>query len=167
VNLVGDFYKLLAFLHAERIDVDTPEGSARFGALARFSEVLADFEHVHRRGRTEEDGRERVFRGAQDRGKPYLQALARYLVFYAFDAYEEFEGSRRRISTQCRFSRSTRRRGWSGRWSSCPRWSSHDSLPAARGSRRSGRFRSRSFRRRSGRATRGAKRRSAGSSTSL
>jgi len=92
VNLVGDFYKLLAFLGAERIDVDTPEGSARFGGLARFSQVLADFEHVHRRGRKEEEGRNRVFRGAQDRGKPYLQALGRYLLYYAFDAYEEFEG---------------------------------------------------------------------------
>lgn len=92
INLVGDFYKLLAFLHVERIDVDTPEGSARFGALARFSEVLADFEHVHRRGRKGDDADGRAFRGAQDRGRPYLQALGRYLLYYAFDAYEEFEG---------------------------------------------------------------------------
>jgi DNA helicase II / ATP-dependent DNA helicase PcrA len=92
VNLVGDFYGLLSFLHAEAIDVDLPQGSARFGAYARFSRVLADFEHVHRRGRRVEENGARVFHGARDRGPQYLGALGKYLLYYAFDAYEEFEG---------------------------------------------------------------------------
>ncbi len=91
-NLVGDFYRLLLFLRAQRTNIDTPEGSARFGAFARFSQVLADFEHVFRRGRYVDDNGLRRFRGGRDRGKPYFQALYNYLLHYARDAYEEFEG---------------------------------------------------------------------------
>lgn len=92
VNLVGDFYRLLYRLGGHEIDLNTPAGSARFGALGRFSTVLADFEHVYRRSRyVEEDGK-RVFRGGRDRGKEYFQALHRYLLYYARDAYEDFEG---------------------------------------------------------------------------
>jgi DNA helicase-2/ATP-dependent DNA helicase PcrA len=92
VSLVGDFYRLLWTLRAHEIDVDTPEGSARFGAFARFSQILADFEHVNRRGRYVEEGGTRAFRGGRDRGKPYFQSLHNYLLHYARDAYEEFEG---------------------------------------------------------------------------
>lgn len=92
VSLVGDLYRLLATLGVHTIDVDTPEGAARLGALARFSKILADYEHVNRRGRwIEEDGKRR-YRGGRDRGKPYFQGLANYLLHYARDAYEEFEG---------------------------------------------------------------------------
>jgi DNA helicase-2/ATP-dependent DNA helicase PcrA len=92
VSLVGDFYRLLATLGAERIDPDTPEGSARLGALARFSQVLADFEHVNRRGRYVEEAGRRVFRAGQDRGKTYFRNLHNYLLHYARDAYEDFAG---------------------------------------------------------------------------
>jgi DNA helicase-2/ATP-dependent DNA helicase PcrA len=93
VNLVGDFYKLLNRLRAHEIDLNTPEGAARLGALARFSQMLADYEHVNRRGRYVEGGEGgRTFRGGQDRGSYYLQGLANYLVHYARDAYEDFEG---------------------------------------------------------------------------
>jgi DNA helicase-2/ATP-dependent DNA helicase PcrA len=92
VSLVGHYYRHLFFLGAFRIDLDTPEGSARFGALARFSELLADFEHVTRRGRYVEENGERVFRGGRDRGKAYLESLYRYLIYYARDAYEDFPG---------------------------------------------------------------------------
>jgi DNA helicase-2/ATP-dependent DNA helicase PcrA len=92
VNLVGDFYQLLSRLGAHEIDLQAPEGAARFGGFARFSKVLADFEHVTRRGRYVQEGGERVFRGGRDRGKPYFQALANYLLHYAHEAYEEFEG---------------------------------------------------------------------------
>ena len=51
VNLVGDFYRLLHELGVHQTDLTVAAGSARMGALARFSEVLADFEHVNRRGR--------------------------------------------------------------------------------------------------------------------
>ena len=92
VSLVGHYYRHLFFLGAFRIDLETPEGSARFGALARFSELLADFEHVTRRGRYVVENGVRVFRGGRDRGRPYLESLYRYLVYYARDAYEDFLG---------------------------------------------------------------------------
>ncbi|MGH8545180.1 MAG: ATP-dependent helicase, partial [Gammaproteobacteria bacterium] len=91
-NLVGDFYRLLYQVGAHEIDIETPEGSARFGALGRFSTVLADFEHVFRRGRyVAEDGNV-IFRGGRDRGREYFEALHRYLLYYARNAYEDFEG---------------------------------------------------------------------------
>lgn len=91
-NLVGDFYKLLFRLGAQEIDIDTAQGSARFGAFARFSTVLADFEHTFRRGRYVEEKGERSWRGGRERGREYLQSLHRYLLYYARDAYEDFEG---------------------------------------------------------------------------
>jgi len=92
VSLVGDFYKLLNFLGAQNIDLNRPEGSARFGAFARFSKVLADFEHVTRRGRYIPENDKQVFRGGRDRGKPFYHKLHNYLLHYARDAYEDFEG---------------------------------------------------------------------------
>lgn len=92
INLVGDLYQLLAVLGADRIDLSTPAGVARLGALARFSQVLADFEHTHRRGRYVEENGRPTFRGGQDRGRSYLTSLAGYLLYYARDAYEDFEG---------------------------------------------------------------------------
>lgn len=92
VSLVDDFYALLAFLGGHEVDVDTPMGSARFGAFARFSALLADFEHVHRRGHKAMEGEARVFHAGRDRGKPYFQALYNYLLHWARDAYEDFAG---------------------------------------------------------------------------
>jgi DNA helicase-2/ATP-dependent DNA helicase PcrA len=91
-NLVGDFYRLLYRLRAHEIDINTPEGSARFGALGRFSTVLADFEHVFRRGRWITENGQRIFRGGREGGKEYFETLHRYLLYYARDAYEDFEG---------------------------------------------------------------------------
>lgn len=92
VSLVGDFYRLLQRLGLDRVDPDTKAGAARLGAFARFSQILADFEHVTRRGRYVEEEGSREFRGGQDRGLPYAQQLTSYLCHYAFGAYEEFEG---------------------------------------------------------------------------
>jgi DNA helicase-2/ATP-dependent DNA helicase PcrA len=92
IDLVGDFYKLLNFLGAQHIDIQGPPGSARLGGFARFSEVLADFEHVTRRGRFVSEDNKQVFRGGRDRGKPFYQKLYNYLLHYARDAYEDFEG---------------------------------------------------------------------------
>jgi DNA helicase-2/ATP-dependent DNA helicase PcrA len=90
--LVGDLYRLYHELGVHRTDLSTATGSARMGALARFSEVLADFEHVNRRGRQVDKDGELVFEAANDRGKSYFWALHNYLLHYARDAYEEFEG---------------------------------------------------------------------------
>lgn len=92
VSLVGDFYQFLERLGAADIDVDSPQGSAQFGALARFSTVLGDFEHVNRRSRWVDDDDGRRWRTGRDRGKRYFQALANYLVHYAHEAYEDFDG---------------------------------------------------------------------------
>jgi len=92
VNLIGDYYKLLRFLGVHQIDLSTPVGSAQMGALARLSEVLADFEHVYRRGRQVEKDGELVFESGEDRGRRYFQSLHNYLLHYARDAYEDFEG---------------------------------------------------------------------------
>lgn len=92
VNLVGDFYRLLNFLKVHEIDVDSPSGSARFGAFARFSQLLADFEHVTRRGQPVSDNGRRVYRAGRDRGLVYYRKLYSYLMYYARDAYEDFDG---------------------------------------------------------------------------
>lgn len=91
-NLVGDYYRLLHLLDVYHADLSTLVGSARMGALARFSEVIADFEHVHRRGRQVDQDGNLVFEAGNDRGKSYFKALHNYLLHYARDAYEEFEG---------------------------------------------------------------------------
>lgn len=95
VSLVGDYYKILARLGVQRIDPKTPSGSARLGALARFSQVLADFEHVTRRARYKDEEMGTAFRGGRDRGKEFFTALHRYLLHYAQDAYEDWSGDER------------------------------------------------------------------------
>ena len=92
VNLVGDYYRLLHELGVHNTDLTSPAGSARMGALSRFSEVLVDFEHIQRRGRQVDKDGELAFEAGLDRGLGYFRALHNYLVHYARDAYEEFEG---------------------------------------------------------------------------
>ncbi|HEV3260504.1 MAG TPA: ATP-dependent DNA helicase [Gemmataceae bacterium] len=92
VNLVRDYYRLLNLLSVQNLDLNDASASARMGCLARFSHILADFEHVTRRARYVEEAGERVFRGGQDRGTWFYQRLFNYLQYYALDAYEDFEG---------------------------------------------------------------------------
>lgn len=92
VNLVGDFYDLLFRLGAHELDLSNARQAAQFGAFARFSRILADFEHVTRRGRYVEEEGQRVFRGGRDRGPEYYKRLHKYLLYYARDAYEDFDG---------------------------------------------------------------------------
>lgn len=90
-NLVRDFYRLLRILGVHRWDSGNDGQSLRLGTLARFSQLLADFEHTRRRARwTEKDG-ESVYLGGQSRG-PYLYlTLFNYLQYYAKEAYEDYE----------------------------------------------------------------------------
>ncbi len=92
VNLVRDYYRLLNLLGVQTLDLDDPATSARMGCLARFSQILADFEHVTRRARYVEEQGQQVFRGGQDRGLYFYQRLFNFLQYYALDAYEDFEG---------------------------------------------------------------------------
>jgi DNA helicase-2/ATP-dependent DNA helicase PcrA len=92
-NLIEDLYLLMQTLGADSWDLEAPDVVARMGALARFSNILADFENTTRRGRYEKDDTgQRVFRGGLDRGTMYYQRLAGYLRYYAQEEYEEFEG---------------------------------------------------------------------------
>ena len=122
VSLVDDFYKLLARLGAVQTDLDTPAGSARFGAWARFSEVLADFEHVQRRGHVvDEDGR-RAFKSprviaARRTSRPSTTTCSTGPVTPTRTSPAR-SGS---PSTPSTSSPSTRPRAWSGRLCSCPR----------------------------------------------
>jgi DNA helicase II / ATP-dependent DNA helicase PcrA len=92
INLVRDYYKLLNLLGVQNLELEDASASARMGCLARFSQILADFEHVTRRARYVDEGSGRVFRGGQDRGIWSYQRLFNYLQHYALDAYEDFEG---------------------------------------------------------------------------
>lgn len=96
VNLVGDFYKLLNLLGAQKIDENTAQGAARLGSFGRFSELLADFEHVSRRGRPEAGHGD--YQAGLDRGLTYFRRLYYYLLYYARDAYEDFEGEPAELS---------------------------------------------------------------------
>lgn len=93
VNLIRDYYVLLHELRAHELDPDVSEDSTRLGSLARFSNILADFENVTRRGRWLPDDKGTLtFTGGMDRGVPYYQALANFLVHYATSEYDEYEG---------------------------------------------------------------------------
>jgi DNA helicase-2/ATP-dependent DNA helicase PcrA len=92
VNLIRDFYKLLNILGIPKLDLSDPIQSARMGCLARFSQILADFEHVTRRARWIEDGGDWTYRGGTDRGQWYYRRLFNYLQYYALEAYEDFGG---------------------------------------------------------------------------
>jgi DNA helicase-2/ATP-dependent DNA helicase PcrA len=92
VNLVRDYYRLLRLVGVNTLDLDDPADSARMGTLARFSQILADFEHVTRRARYVDEQGQQIFRGGQDRGIYFYQRLYNYLQYYALDAYEDFEG---------------------------------------------------------------------------
>lgn len=91
-NLVRGYYSLLRLLGVHKWDLEDPETAARVGTLARFSELLADFEHVRRRARWVDEGGEAVYRAGQDRGTWFYRNLFNYLQYYARDTYEDFEG---------------------------------------------------------------------------
>jgi len=92
VNLVHDYYKLLNLVGVQKLDIEKQPAAARMGTLARFSQILADYEHVTRRARyVAEDGK-RVYRGGTDRGTWFYVRLFNFLQYYALDAYEDFEG---------------------------------------------------------------------------
>jgi DNA helicase-2/ATP-dependent DNA helicase PcrA len=93
VDLVGAYYRLLRLLCIHRWKIDDADQSHRLGVLARFSELLADFESVTRRARRVREGGdgERVSGGLSG-GETYLDRLANYISFYAQTEYDDFEG---------------------------------------------------------------------------
>ncbi len=93
MNFVRDYYRLLRRLGVAELDLADPVACNRMGTLARFSVVLADFEHVTRRSRYEDgaDGRPEFCSG-RDRGRWYYQGSFNYLQHFALDKYEDFDG---------------------------------------------------------------------------
>ncbi|MBI2683800.1 MAG: ATP-dependent helicase [Actinobacteria bacterium] len=90
-NLVGELYELLAELDIRSLDLSNPHQLNRVGTLARFSSLLADYESVRRRSRSDAEVQgEQV--GGQDRGSWYYKNLAIHIVNYAHGAYEGFDG---------------------------------------------------------------------------
>lgn len=85
-NLVGDFYGLLEFLNVGEWDSRDPATIARLGTVARFTQVLVDFESVSRRTRNA-GARER-----RDRPSWFYRRLLAYMQYYAIGAYEAFLG---------------------------------------------------------------------------
>jgi DNA helicase II / ATP-dependent DNA helicase PcrA len=78
-NLVRGYYRLLRLLSVHKWDLLDPVKAARMGTLARFSEMLADFEHVRRRARWV-DGE---YKAGTDRGLWFYRNLFNYLQYYA------------------------------------------------------------------------------------
>jgi DNA helicase-2/ATP-dependent DNA helicase PcrA len=91
VNLVQDFYELLADLGAANWDADDPMTGSRLGTLARCSTILADYEAVRRRSRPDPANAGQQI-GGQDRGSWYYTNLATHIAHYAKGAYEDFDG---------------------------------------------------------------------------
>ena len=90
-DLVGELYGLLDELRVREWDLTDPMTVNRLGTLARFTELLADYESVRRRARPDvEAAGEQV--GGQDRGDWYYRNLAIHIVNYAQGAYEDFDG---------------------------------------------------------------------------
>ena len=93
VDLVGDYYRFLLYLKIpDLLDSDTERGSNILGSLARFSQLLADYEHVTRRGRYHTDNGRRVYHAGMDHGQSFWFGLGNYILHYALSAYDDYEG---------------------------------------------------------------------------
>ena len=90
-DLVGDFYELLQLLGVQEWEFDANETlPARFGALGRFSNLLADYEHATRRSRWDPD--QGAIRGGTQGGEWFYRRLYYFIQFYALGSYEGFAG---------------------------------------------------------------------------
>lgn len=106
ISFVGDFYRVLDALGVWKLEPDrSVNDSGRLGAYARFSRILADFESIAFRGRKEipsssasamESGNVARYVAAvgapESRNKIIWGSLANFLLNYAKDNYEDFEG---------------------------------------------------------------------------
>lgn len=90
-DLVGDYYELLQLLGVQGWQPDRDDTlPARFGALARFSNLLADFEHATKRTRRVPDVG--GVRGGLEGGAWFYQRFYYFMQFYALGSYEGFAG---------------------------------------------------------------------------
>jgi len=90
-DLIREYYELLDILDVRELDLSDPLQANQMGTLARFSELLADYETVRRRSRVDADNAgEQV--GGQGRGGWYYKNLAFHILNYAQGSYEGFDG---------------------------------------------------------------------------
>jgi len=91
VNLIGELYELLSLAGVGEWDTDDQDARNRLGTIARFTNVLADYETVTRRSRTDPlNPGEQV--GGVGRGEWYYKNLAILMVNYANGSYDDFDG---------------------------------------------------------------------------
>ncbi|MEV7907614.1 ATP-dependent helicase [Streptomyces anulatus] len=91
VSLVGDFYTILSLLGVSRWDTTDERTRNRLGTIARFTNVLADYETVTRRARRDAENP-----GEQVGGKVgdlwFYKNLGILLTNYANGNYDDFDG---------------------------------------------------------------------------
>jgi DNA helicase II / ATP-dependent DNA helicase PcrA len=91
VDLIGELYELLSVIGAKEWDTDDQAVRNRLGTIARFTNVLADYETVTRRSRSDPNNvGEQV--GGSARGEWYYRNLAILMVNYANGNYDDFDG---------------------------------------------------------------------------
>lgn len=91
VSLVGDFYKLLELLNVASWDLTNEFTRARVGTIARFTQVLADYELTRRRARRDPENPGEQFAGEYG-GEWFYHNLAIILLNYAQGSYDDFDG---------------------------------------------------------------------------
>ncbi len=90
-DLVGEVYELLEIIGLQNWDLADALALNRMGTIARFTNLLADYETVRRRARPDSNAPgEQV--GGQDRGLWYYKNLGIYIANYAVGEYDGFEG---------------------------------------------------------------------------
>lgn len=89
-DLVGDFYKLVGLLGVKDWDLSDERQRLRLGTVARFTQVLADYETVFRRSRRDPATGE--YRAGRPGDEWYYRQLAIMLVNYSIGAYDDFDG---------------------------------------------------------------------------
>jgi DNA helicase-2/ATP-dependent DNA helicase PcrA len=93
VDLVQDFYGLLEQLKLYEYGTDDLVHIAKLGTMARFSQLLVDFESMARRGYIDKKREFVSSHGAT--GKWMHKQLYLYMQYYALEAYEGFAGEKR------------------------------------------------------------------------
>ena len=91
VNLVRDFYELLAMLDVADWDTGDEVARNRLGTIARFATVLGDYEAVVRRARRDVDKPGEQVGGAIG-SEWFYKNLALLLVNFAIGSYDNFDG---------------------------------------------------------------------------
>jgi DNA helicase-2/ATP-dependent DNA helicase PcrA len=90
-SLVGDFYILVETLGVNRWDVSDTLTRNRLGTIARFTNVLADYEGVSWRARRDPNSPGEQI-GARTGGEWFYKNLAILLSNYAVGSYDDFAG---------------------------------------------------------------------------